>query len=195
MQNKGVIVVLTVIITALCLFYLSFTFVAQRVQQDAIRQATDKDGTVDLAKKQAYLDSLWNKPVYNLLWKDYTYKEVKENELSLGLDLQGGMHVVLEVSQVDIIRSLSGNSQDPAFVAATQKALQKQKTSQKSFTDLFHESYKEANPDKKLATLFTSAATKGRVSLSDSDDAVKKFLNAEIELAIERSFTILKTRI
>ena len=195
MRNKGVIIVLAIVITALCFFYLSFTFVAQKVQQKAIEYATDKSGTVDLSKKQSYLDSLWNKPVYDLFWKDYTYKEVKENELSLGLDLQGGMHVVLEVSQIDIIRSLSGNSQDPAFIAATQKALQLQKTSQKSYSDLFYESFKEANPNQKLAPLFASAATKGRVSLSDSDDAVRKFLNTEIESAIGRSFTILKTRI
>lgn len=195
MRNKGFIVVLAIIITALCLFYLSFTFVAQRVQQKAINYATDKSGSIDLAKKQSYLDSLWNKPVYNMLFKDYTYKEVKENELSLGLDLQGGMHVVLEVSQADIIKSLSSNSQDPGFIAAMQKAQQLQKTSQKSYSDLFYEAYKQANPDKKLATLFASAATKGRVSLSDSDDAVRKFLNTEIESAIGRSFTILKTRI
>ncbi len=195
MRNKGFIVVLAIVITALCLFYLSFTFVAQRVQQKAINYATDKSGSIDLAKKQSYLDSLWNKPVYNMLFKDYTYKEVKENELSLGLDLQGGMHVVLEVSQADIIKSLSSNSQDPGFIAAMQKAQQLQKTSQKSYSDLFYEAYKQANPDKKLATLFASAATKGRVSLSDSDDAVRKFLNTEIESAIGRSFTILKTRI
>lgn len=195
MRNKGVIIVLAVVITALCLFYLSFTFVAQQVQQKAIDFATDKNGSVDQVKKQSYLDSLWNKPVYNLFWKDYTYKEVKENELSLGLDLQGGMHVVLEVSQVDIIRSLGGNSQDPAFTAAAQKALQLQKGNQKSFVDLFVQAYQEANPGKKLAPLFASSTTKGRVSLSDSDDAIKKFLNNEIESAIERSFTILKTRI
>ena len=118
-----------------------------------------------------------------------------QRHLVLGLDLQGGMHVVLEVSQADIIKSLSSNSQDPGFIAAMQKAQQLQKTSQKSYSDLFYEAYKQANPDKKLATLFASAATKGRVSLSDSDDAVRKFLNTEIESAIGRSFTILKTRI
>lgn len=195
MRNKGVIVVLTVVITALCLFYLSFTFVAQRVEQTAIRQATDKNGTVDLAKKQAYLDSLYLKPVYNLFWKDYTYKEVKENELSLGLDLRGGMHVVLEVSQVDIIKGLSGNSQDPAFIDAIQKASQQAKTSPLKFSELFYKAYKESNPDKKLATLFASATTKGKVSLSDSDEAVMKFLNSEIENSIERSYTILKARV
>ena len=98
MRNKGVVIVLTFIITLLCLYYLSFTFVSGRVQQDAVRHATDKKGSLSLTKKQIYLDSLWNLPVYNLFGVEYTYKEVKENELSLGLDLQGGMHVVLEIS-------------------------------------------------------------------------------------------------
>ncbi len=195
MRNKGVIIVLAVIITSLCLFYLSFTFVAQRVQQKAIGYATDKIGNISLAKKQFYLDSLYNKPVYNLLWKDYTYKEVKDNELSLGLDLQGGMLVVLEVSQADIIKSLSGNSQDPDFIAAARKANELQKKSQESYLDLFYKAFKDANPDKRLAPMFASTTTKGRVSLSDSDEAVRKFLNTEIESAIERSYTILKKRV
>src|SRR6185369_5232535 len=97
MRNKGVVVVLTIIITLLCLYYLSFTFVSRRVQQDAIEFATDSNGALNLTKKQGYLDSIWNLPVYNFLGVEYTYKEVKENELSQGLDLQGGMHLVLEV--------------------------------------------------------------------------------------------------
>ncbi len=196
MRNKGFVIVLTVLVTALCLFYLSFTFVSQRVQKEAIRIATDASGTVNLAKKQGYLDSLWNLPVYNLGFKDYTYKEVKENELSLGLDLQGGMHVVLEVSPADIIKGLSGNnSQDPALNAALKKAQELQKKSQERYSSLFYKAFHEANPDKKLALLFASASNKGRVSLSDDDTAVLKFLDTEIESAIDRSFTILKTRI
>ncbi|MCE2995146.1 MAG: protein translocase subunit SecDF, partial [Flammeovirgaceae bacterium] len=122
MRNKGVVVVLTILITLLCLYYLSFTWVSRNIQKDAIAQATDKAGNLNLTKKQNYLDSLWNKTVYNLFGAEYTYKEIKESELNLGLDLQGGMHVVLEISPIDIIRGLSGNNQDPAFVAALQKA-------------------------------------------------------------------------
>ncbi|HEY5826429.1 MAG TPA: protein translocase subunit SecD, partial [Cyclobacteriaceae bacterium] len=195
MRNKGVVIVLTIVITALCLYYLQFTFVSRRVQQDAIKFATDKGGVLNLTKKQIYLDSVWNQPVYNLFGSEYTYKQVKENELSLGLDLQGGMHVVLEVSPADIILGLSGNSQDPAFLAAIQKARVDQKTSTSNFADLFRDAYKEANPTLKLAPLFASAANKDRVSLSDDDATVMKFLNTEIESAIDRSFTILKTRI
>lgn len=196
MQNKGVVVGLTIIITALCLYYLSFTFVSRRVQNDAIAYATDANGTVNLLKKVTYLDSVWNQPVYNLFGAEYTYKEVKENELSLGLDLQGGMHVVLEVSPVEIIRGLAGNNaNDPAFVAAIQKAREQQAVSQDNFSALFFKAFKDANPDRKLASLFASSANKDKVSISDDDGKVQSFVDAEIEDAIGRSFTILKTRI
>ncbi len=195
MRNKGVVVALTIIITALCLYYLSFTFVSRKVQEDAIAYATNENGSVDLARKQSYMDSLWSKPVYNLFGAEYTYKEVKENELSLGLDLQGGMHVTLEISPIDIIKGLSGNSEDPAFIAALQRAREMQKSSQERFSTLFLQAFKEANPNQNIASLFASAANKDRVSLSDDDSKVMQFINEEIESAIDRSFTILKTRI
>jgi len=195
MRNKGVVVVLTIIVTLLCMYYLSFTFVSTKVVREAEAYATDQNGSLNLAKKQNYLDSLWNQPIYNLFGAEYTYKEVKENELSLGLDLQGGMHVVLEISPVDIIKGLSGNSQDPVFLDAIQKAREAQKNSTESFSALFYKAFKDANPDRSLASLFTSAANKDRVKLSDSDETVMAFLNEEIDGAIDRSFTILKTRI
>ena len=194
MQNKGAVISLTIIITLLCVYYLSFTFVARNIQQDAVDYATDNTGVVNLSKKQSYLDSIYNKPVYNLFGAEFTYKEVKETELSLGLDLQGGMHVTLEVSPVDIIKGLSGNSQDPAFLASIDKAKEKQKNSQESFLDLFYESYKETS-EKPLADIFATAANRGRISRSDSDDTVLDVLNKEIEDAIDRSFIILRTRI
>lgn len=195
MKNKGVVIVLTVLITLLCLYYLSFTFISRGIREDATQYATSKDGNIDLSKKQRYLDSLWNKPVLNLFGAEYTYKQIKESELNLGLDLQGGMHVVLEISPIDIIRGLSGNNQDPAFIAALQKANEMQKSSTANFSDLFFKAFKEANPNRTLASLFTSAANKDRVKLTDSDADVMKFLDTEIESAIDRSFTILKTRI
>src|SRR5688572_27165617 len=115
MQNKGFITVLTIVVTLLCLYYLSFTFISRNVQKDAIRYATETNGSINVNKKQVYLDSVWNKPVFSFFGlKDFTYKEVKNNEISLGLDLQGGMHVTLQVSPVDIVRGLSGNNQDSA---------------------------------------------------------------------------------
>lgn len=195
MQNKGLIIVLTLVITALCLYYLSFTYVSRGVQQDAIEHATNSDGVVDLNKKQLYLDSVWNLPVYNLFGAEYTYKEVKDNELSLGLDLQGGMHVTLEVSPVDIIKGLSANSQDSAFVKAIATARARQLKSQGNFSNLFFETYRAANPGKKLTAIFANAATKGRIASNDPDSKVIEVVNNEIESAIDRSFTILRNRL
>jgi SecD/SecF fusion protein len=195
MKNKGFVSILTIVVTLLCLYYLSFTFVARGVEKDATEYAT-VNGEVDLAKKQHYLDSVWNKPVYSFLGlADFTYKEVKSSAISLGLDLQGGMHVTLEVSPIDIIRTLSGNSQDSAFLNALNKARIQQRNLQRSFASLFYEAYKEANPDKRLAPLFANAATVGRISLNDSDQEVMNVINAEIESAIDRSMTILTNRI
>lgn len=196
MQNKGFIILLTVIVTTLCFYYLSFTFVSRGVQQNAIAYATGMNGEVDSNKKQAYLDSVWNKPVYSLLGlKEYTYKEVKNSEISLGLDLQGGMHVTLEVSPVDIIKGLSGNSTDPAFVQALDKTIAEQKNSQKSFTALFFDNLRSANPDKKFSSVFANATTRGRISLQDTDEQVVDAVNKEVESAIDRSYTILRNRL
>ncbi|MBX7124824.1 MAG: protein translocase subunit SecDF [Cyclobacteriaceae bacterium] len=195
MRNKGVVVVLTVVITLLCLYYLSFTYVSMRVQKDADKVATDASGHRNLEKRQRYMDSLYNKTVYNLFGAEYTYKEVKDHELALGLDLQGGMHVVLEVSPADIVRGLSNNSSDPALLNAIKIAREEEKSSEENFADLFYKAYKDANPGSRLSSLFASATTRGRIALNDNDDAVLKFLKEEIESAIDRSFTILKTRI
>ncbi|MEQ8927963.1 MAG: protein translocase subunit SecDF, partial [Fulvivirga sp.] len=194
MQNKGAVVALTIIITFLCVYYLSFTFVSRNVQQDAVAYATGETGVVDLSKKQNYLDSVWNLPVYNLFGIEYTYKEVKDTELSRGLDLQGGMHVTLEISPIDIIKGLSGNSKDAKFNEALQLAREKQKNSQARFSTLFYESYQEI-AERPLSEIFATAANRGRISRSDSDDVVMDVIEKEIEDAIDRSFIILRTRI
>jgi len=93
MKNKGFIIFLTILISLLCIYYLSFTFISQNIQKQATEATTNEDGVTDLTEKQRYLDSIWNEPVYNLLGLDYTFKDIKETELNLGLDLQGGMHV------------------------------------------------------------------------------------------------------
>lgn len=196
MTNKGFVLVLTVILTVICLFYLSFTLVSHGVQRDAVEYATDAKGNISLIKKQHYIDSVWNKPVYNFLGlAQFTYKEVKNNEISLGLDLQGGMHVTLEISPADIIKGLSGYSQDSSFLKALNEASVRQRNSQENFSTLFFEAYREANPGKKLAPLFATASTRGRISLADSDEKVIGVVQEEIESAIDRSLTILTNRI
>ncbi len=195
MRNKTGIVVLTVIISLLCIYYLSFTFVSTNVQENATEFAMTSEGNVDFSKKQEYLDSVWKQPVYNLLGAKFTYQEVKETELNLGLDLRGGMHVVLEVSPVEIIRNLSGNSRDEDFQQALELASQRRANSQERFTTLFYDAFQEIAPEKQLSNIFVNSATRGRISFDSTDEEVLDVLNEEVENAIDRSFNILRTRI
>lgn len=195
MKNKGFIIFLTILISLLCIYYLSFTYVSQNIQKQATEATTGEDGILNITEKQRYLDSIWNEPVYNFLGLDYTFKDVKETELNLGLDLQGGMHVTLEVSPIDIIKGLSGNSIDPDFIAALDQAKRNVKGTQLNFVDEFYSQFKERAPSKELAQIFATAANRGRISLSSTDSEILDIVNTEVESAIDRSFNILRTRI
>ncbi|MEM9338263.1 MAG: protein translocase subunit SecDF [Bacteroidota bacterium] len=195
MKNKGFVVFLTILISLLCIYYLSFTFIAQGISNDASTQTTDVDGNINVVEKQRYLDSIWNEPVYNLLGINYTYKEIKETELNLGLDLQGGMHVTLEVSPVDILKGLSGNSKDADFNEALNQTKINVKGTQLNFVSEFYSVFKEGAPSKNLAQIFATAANRGRISLNSTDDEILEIINTEVESAIDRSFNILRTRI
>ncbi len=195
MKNKGFVVLLTVVISLLCIYYLSFTFVAQNIQKNATEAATDNQGIVDFSKKQSYLDSVWNEPVYNLLGLAYTYQDVKETELNLGLDLQGGMHITLEVSPADILKGLSGNNTDEDFEAALEEAKRNIQGTQLNYVDEFYRVFKENAPDKSLAYIFSNASNRGRISLNSTDEEILEIIRLEVESAIDRSFNILRTRI
>lgn len=195
MKNKNTIILLTVVITVLCVYYLSITFFSRGIQKDAIEFAKDEAGIVDQPKKQAYLDSIWMEPVLNLLGAEFTYKDIKDIELNLGLDLQGGMHVTLEVSPVEIIRGLSAQSKDPNFNQALALAQERQKNSQSSFTTLFEEAYSEVSPDGRLSRIFSNAANRGRISFESTNAEVMEMINAEVEQSIDRAFQILRTRV
>lgn len=195
MQNKGVIVFLTVLITGLCLYYLSFTFVSNNVQKKADSYATDASGKVDFVKRRSYLDSVWRQPVYNFLGADFTYQEIKETELGLGLDLQGGMHVTLAVSPVEIVKGLAGNPKDEGFNKSVEEAKELAKTSNDKYVNLFYSSWQKNNPGKNLSAVFATAANRGRISLETSDSEILDIIDTEVENAIERSFNILRTRI
>ncbi|MFY0689613.1 MAG: protein translocase subunit SecDF [Cyclobacteriaceae bacterium] len=195
MKNKGFVVFLTVIISLLCIYYLSFTFVAQNIQEQATESATDPSGSVNYTEKQRYLDSVWHVPVYNLLGMDYTYQDVKETELNLGLDLQGGMHVTLEVSPVEIVKGISGDNQDPDFVQALEEATNAVRGTQLNYVDEFYSAFKAIAPDKNLAFVFSNASNRGRIGLQTTDEEVLEIINTEVDGAIDRSFNILRTRI
>ena len=194
MKNRGLIIFLTVIISLLSIYYLQFTFVSQRIQSDATEFSRNENGNIDFKLKQRYLDSIWNKPVYTLL-SDYTYKEIKESELNLGLDLQGGMHVTLEVSPVDILKGLSSNNQDKDFLEAIQKAKKNIIGTQLNFITEFYNEFKILAPDKKLSTIFSTVSNRGRIDFNSTDDEIIDIINNEVEGAIDRSFNILRTRI
>ena len=194
MKNKGLIYFLTIIISFLSIYYLQFTFVSQRIQDEATQNARDLDGNIDFGKKQKYLDSIWNKPVYSLL-TDFTYKEVKESELNLGLDLQGGMHVTLEVSPVDILKGLSSESKDPDFILAINNAKERVKGTQLNFISEFYSEFQQIAPNKNLSQIFATVSNRGRIGFDTSDSDILDIINEEVESAIDRSFNILRTRI
>ncbi|SEJ08309.1 SecD/SecF fusion protein [Cyclobacterium xiamenense] len=195
MKNKGIIVFLTVVITGLCLYYLSFTLVSNSVQKKATTYATDESGNIDFDKRQSYLDSVWREPVYSFLGIPFTYQEVKNTELGLGLDLQGGMHVTLEVSPIEIVKGLSGGSKDPEFNQAIALAVERSKTVNESFVSIFYQAWQEEAGDRQLNTIFATAANRGRISLESSDTDILNIIDDEVENAIDRSFNILRTRI
>ena len=194
MKNKGLIYFLTITISFLSIYYLQFTFVSQRIQGEATEISRDSQGNIDFKKKQKYLDSIWNKPVYNLV-SDFTFKDIKESELNLGLDLQGGMHVTLEVSPVDILQGLSSNSQDPDFLQAISIAKEKIKGTQLNFISEFYAEYKTIAPQKNLSQIFATVSNRGRIGFDSSDSEILDIINEEVERAIDRSFNILRTRI
>jgi len=191
MQNRTGIIILTAVIALLSIYYLSFSFVSRSIKTDAEAYATNKQGVVDRAKKQRYLDSLWKEEVY----LGNTLQEVTERELGLGLDLQGGMHVVLEVSPADILRGLSGNNRDPKFNQALKQTIEDQKRSSASFVDLFVDNYKELAPGTKLASVFATSANRGKINYQSSDTEVRRLLNSEVEDAISRAYQIIQARV
>lgn len=195
MRNKGILIVLTSIISALCLYYLSFTFISRSIEKDADEYSRAKDGKIDPRKRQAYLDSLYTSPAFSILGIDYTYKQVKENEVKLGLDLVGGMHVTMEVSAPDIIRALANNPENPVLNKAIQKAELQSRTDQTPYVDLFAKALKEETGGQPLAGYFASKNTAKKVEFNSSDEDVKKYLRNEVDNTIARSFEILRTRI
>ncbi len=195
MRNKFGVIVLLVALVVFFVYMLSFTFVSRNLEKKAVEISTNKDGSINSRKKQAYLDSIWTEPVYNLGIAKYTYKDIKENELNLGLDLQGGMYVVMEVSPIEIIKALASNNTNAKFMQALSKAKADQIKSQEKFSKLFYKAYQETAPGEKLSTIFSNQANKGKITYQSTDGEILKVIDKEIEDAIERSLYILRTRI
>ena len=186
MQNKGFVKVFAVLLTLVCLFYLSFSFVTNRYNKKAAEYAGG-----DPVKESLYLDSLSTEKV----WLGYTLKECREMEISLGLDLKGGMNVVLELSVPDVIRSLANNNPDENFNKALDLAYADQATSQRNFIDLFADEYKALSGNARLASIFSTFELKDKITPQSSDAEVVSVLKDELQSAIDNSFNVLRTRI
>lgn len=191
MRYKSAIIWLSTIVSALCIFFLSFTWKAGQLRDQANTYATSKDGKFDPAKRLHFIDSLWKQPVYI----GYTFQEVTQYALHKGLDLEGGLHAVLEVSPVEILRALSGKSNDPNFEKALAEANAAQANSSNSFNDLFYDAFAKIAPNQTLASVFANSVNRGKISSSSSDSEVKKVIDAEIDGAVDRVYKIIQARI
>ena len=174
------------LLTLVCLFYLSFSFVTRYYNNKAAEYAGG-----DPSKESLYLDSLSTQKV----WLGYTLKQCREMEISLGLDLKGGMNVVLELNVADVIRSLSNNNQDENFNKALTAAYARQATSQKDFIDLFAEEYKKLDGGARLSAIFSTFELKDKITPQSTDAQVVSVLKEELKSAIDNSFNVLRTRI
>jgi SecD/SecF fusion protein len=196
MRNKGAIWTLAIALVLVCIYQLSFTVVTYKVKKDSKVYAKDANNIVDLKKADYYLDSIASEPVYNFFWlKKYTYRECQEREINLGLDLQGGMNVVLEVSVVDVIRSMANYSKDSTFNKALALAKKNQVGSNEHFVTLFGQAFEKIDPNARLSAIFTSEALREKINYNTSNDAVLKVIREEADKAIDNSFDIINTRI
>nr|MBP6231127.1 protein translocase subunit SecD [Paludibacteraceae bacterium] len=186
MQNKGIVLSFTIALIAVCLFYLSFNVVTSHYDSQAKEFAQG-----NVTNEFRYLDSLSTEQV----WFGYTLKECREKELNLGLDLKGGMNVILEVSVPDILKTLSGNSTDETFNKAMQIALERQKGSQQDFIDLFQTAFQELDKDARLAAIFSTYELKDKINLKSTNAEVIAVIKDEVTSTVDNSFNVLRTRI
>ena len=192
MQNKGVIRLFAVIFALASLFELSFSYIAGQVESDI--QA--KYGQ-DAAKVQYALDSMSNEVVYDLGVTSYTYKEVKSKEMNLGLDLRGGMNVILEVSVRDVLKGLVGNAEDAQFKTAIANADAAQRNSQLGYLPLFMDALDAERGTRPLSDpgLYGTKDMTDRLGFNATDDAIKQAITEDVEAAIQNVYTVLKARI
>jgi len=195
MKNKGLVIVFAVILGMLSIYQLSFTFKGNQIRSEAKAYANG-----DYDKEKSYLDSLSNRPVFSL-FSDYTYNDIKDRQMNLGLDLRGGINVILQVSVKDILKNLADKSDNPTFVKALEKASEMQKNSDKPYIDLFFEAFEQINKESKNKVKLSSPEIFGNRNLSDvikfnmSDDEVKDVITKKVDDAMGSAFEVLRKRI
>jgi len=188
MQGKGVVKFFAILLAIVCLYQLSFTWVAHKVENDAQVYAKG-----DTTKVKTYLDSMSTQPVYPILKHDYQY--VKQRELALGLDLEGGMSVTMQISLNELVKKLSNNNTDVVFNQALANAQNDTKTSQTDFIILFVDEYEKLNPQGKLATIFSTKDNQDHLKFNATNSEVETYLEDQASTAVQQSYTILNTRI
>lgn len=186
MQGKGVIKFFAIILALACIYQLSFTWVAHKVENDARIYAKG-----DTAVEKAYLDSISTQPVYPVL--GHTYQYCLANELALGLDLKGGMNVTMQIDLKDVVKALSNNNPDPVFNQALENA--SNIVSQTDYITLFIKEYEKLAPNGKLSAIFSTKDNQANLKYNASNSEVEKYLQAEAKTAVQQSYTVLNTRI
>ena len=197
MQSKGVIKLLAILLAIACIYQLSFSLKARSVEKKAAEYAAkvSESDSLRQAAEIYYLDSVQNRPVYDLGFLSFTYKEDKEKEINLGLDLKGGMNVMLEVQVEDVLKALAGDSaHDPMFEEAIARANKALKEGTNNYIGEFAKAYREVSGGAPLAALFVSPDRKD-ITPNSSDSEVEKILQEETDAAIDASFNILRSRI
>ncbi len=190
MQNKAAIITLAIALALVSIYQLSFTGATYMVKKEAREYAKG-----DLVKETKYLDSIATLTEDQWSFLGYSFKEVQKKEINLGLDLKGGMNVILEVSVEDILKALSNYSTDKTFSEALSRAREMQKQSQADFLTLFGQAFAEIDPNAKLASIFGTVEMRDKINFNSSNEEVLKVLDTEVSTAITNAFNILRTRI
>jgi SecD/SecF fusion protein len=188
MQGKGVVKFFTIVLAIVCLYQLSFTWVGHKVENDARVYAKG-----DTTKEKAYLDSVSTLPVYPLF--KHTYQYVRQKELALGLDLEGGMSVTMQISLNELVKKLSNNNVDPVFNQALAAATTDAVTNQTDYITLFVNEYEKLNPNGKLASIFSTKDNQDHLKFNATNAEVESYLKQQASVAVQQSYTILNTRI
>ena len=195
MQSKGFIKLVAILLAVACVYQLTFSLKTRSVEKDAVEYAAAFPAEEQDSREQYYLDSIQNKVVYDIALTQFTYKQCKEKEINLGLDLKGGMNVMLEIQVEDVVKSLAGQSKDdPAFVAAIEAAAEALNKGTGDYIGTFAEAYAQSSNGGKLVDIFLSPDRKD-ITPGMSDEEVVKILRQETEDAISASFNIIRSRI
>ncbi|MCF1192589.1 protein translocase subunit SecDF [Mangrovimonas sp. AS39] len=192
MQNKGLVKLFAILFGLVSIYQLSFTFKANSIEDEARAYASG-----DAAKERQFLDSISNEKVFSLGVADYTYNQVKDNSMNLGLDLKGGVNVILQVSVKDILKGLANYSKDATFNQALDNASEAQVTSQNTFVEDFFIAFDEIKGDKKLASpdIFGNRTLSEEITFDMSDSEVQPIIERKVDEAIVSAFEVLRKRI